>query len=65
MVDNERRKNNMVYPSKFMVCNGSLRSGYNFYGPFDDQKKAGDWAEDTLMDTDWEIILIRYVKDES
>jgi hypothetical protein len=42
------RSTNTVYPVKYMVALGDLRSGFSFYGPFRTVADADGWADANL-----------------
>lgn len=56
MNTDERRKNNRVYPTKYLVSKGTLQGGFRMYGPFNTDDEARVWAVKNLMDNDWTVV---------
>ncbi len=47
-VRKDGRVTNTVYPVKYMVAIGDLFQGFQFYGPFTEDKFAAHWAQNNL-----------------
>ena len=55
-MDDERRKNNRVYPTKYLISYGTIEGGFKIYGPFNMDSEAKIWADKNLMDEGWTVV---------
>ena len=59
------RTTHTVYPVKYVVAVGGLSGGFQFYGPFSEDKHAARWVYNNLKrGTDCSIHKMSDVKDE-
>lgn len=64
MADSSKVKTNVIYNEFAVLSLGDIEGGFVFYGPFEGNRSASDWAKDNVVEgVKASIITVRDIRD--